>query len=385
MNKDFDLILYGATGAVGRQAAAYFAAQAPPALRWAVAGRQRSTLDALGLSVPILLADAHDAAALDALAERARVVLNMAGPFRLYGDPLLEACIRQGTHYCDISGETARIRDLIDRHHAQAAERRLRIVPFCGASSVPADIAVHLLAGRLGGSLPQVKAALRLEGGSFSGGTIRSIGEAQSSGDAKREADPFLLGPNDRSPEPVERDPRGIRYDRELGAWALFSPLGVSDTRAVRRSAVLREWHVVFQEYLAFDSAARAAATWGVLGGFRAAMRWRPTRSLLGRLADSGEKSDDKWHDSSYDLRVVGNSADGRRASVRVHGIGDAGNRITVLCAYACALTLAIDEPALPEVFGVVTPSVAMGDHLVARLRAAGLSIEVDDLQSSNR
>ncbi len=130
----------------------------------------------------------------------------MAGPFRRYGDSVVDACVRQQTNYCDISGETASIRDLIDRHHVQSAAQRLKFVPFCGASSAPADIAVYLLAGSLEGPRPVVKAAPRLEGGSFGEGTIARIGEAARSGDAVRETDPFLLGPQGREPHelPIE-------------------------------------------------------------------------------------------------------------------------------------------------------------------------------------
>lgn len=381
VNREFDLILYGATGGTGRPAAAYFAEHAPAGLKWAAAGRDWSRLNSLCLPVPLLVADSRDSRQLDALAERTHLVLNLAGPFRLYGDPLVAACIRQRTHYCDISGETARIRDLIDRHHTEAAERRLRIVPFCGVSSVPVDLAVHLLTARLGVARPEVKAALRLQGGRFGAGTIASIGEAVTSGDAFREADPFLLGPAGRSPEPRERDPHGIHYDRDLRAWTLFSPMGVSDTRAVRRSAALGGRDLVFQEYLAFDSFIRAAATWLALGGFRAALRWRSTRALLQRLASSrDERAEASDHTAAYDLRVTSAAANGRRADMRVRGQGDPGGRITVVCACECALALATQQECLPDIFGVLTPSIAIGDILIARLRAAGLSFDADAL-----
>lgn len=388
MRREFDLILYGATGGTGRPATAYLAAHAPKSLRWAVAGRDRSRLDALGVGVPALVADSGSTEQLDRLTSRTRLVLNMAGPFRRFGDPVVDACMRQGTHYCDISGETARIRDLIDRHHEGAASNRLRIVPFCGASSVPADIAVHLLAAELGPARVTVKAGLRLTGGRFGAGTIASIGEAVTSGDAKREANPFLLGPDDRSPEPLERDPVGIRHDTDLRAWTIFSPLGVSDTRAVRRSAVLSGRDIVFQEFIAIDRPSRGLMMLTGLTAFRAALTWAPTRSLLSRLAGSGDEPDSGSDDDAFDLQAIGATADRRRATLRIHGKGDAGNRITVLCACECALTLAMDEATLPQVFGVLTPSVAMGDALVDRLRAAGLSIELvagDRLDSGHR
>ncbi len=162
----------------------------------------------------------------------------------------------------------------------------------------------------------------------------------------------------------------------------IFSPLGVSDTRAVRRSAMLRGRDIVYQEYLAFDSLPKAVATLFALASFRAALRWRSTRSLLGRLAiPGGKRADAKADDGSYDLQVIGTSTDGRRMSVRVRGDGDAGNRITVLCACECALALAADETALPATFGVLTPSVAFGHALVTRLTAAGLHIEIKQVK----
>ena len=378
MSRDFDLIVYGATGATGRQAAAYLARHAPAGLRWAVAGRDRSRLEALGLTVPVLVADARDPRLLDELAARTRLVCNMAGPFRLYGDLLVDACVRNGAHYCDISGETARIRDLIDRTHDEAVARQLWIVPFCGASSVPADVLANILGDRLGDGA-RIKLALRMTGGRFGSGTIASIGEAVSSGDATREKDPFLLGPQGRPPEPMERDTNGIHYDRDLRSWTIFSPLGVSDTRAVRLSAVLAGRDVVVQEYLAFDSLGRAAATWSALGGFRAALRWRASRGLLAKLAAAGDEADEGPGNDSYDLHAIGTATDGRRMDVRLHAAGDAGNRVTVLCVCACALALTLDAATLPERFGVLTPAVAMGEALVSRLRATGMNIRLDE------
>ena len=380
MDREFDLILYGATGFTGRQAAAYLASRAEPGLRWAIAGRDRDKLEALGIVAPILVAATDRPAELDALAARTRVVLNMAGPFKRYGDPIVAACLRAGTHYCDVSGETARIRGLIDRHHAEAASKRLRIVNFCGASSVPADLAVHLLDQRLDGRLVEAKAAVSIRGGSFNGGTIASIADAIESGDAALEADPFLLGPAGRRPSPIERDPTGLRYDRDLSAWVTPSPMGKSDTRAVRRSAELLDRDIVFQEYMGFQGAGawrRAAGTSALLSGVDAAFRWCPTRRLLQRTTGPGQGPSEKQMDAaSYALRAWGKDANGSTAQVMIADGGDPGNRVTVKCACESALALAIQPQRLTDRFGVLTPAVAMGDVLAARLAAAEMTVE---------
>jgi len=175
VSRGFDIVLFGASGAARRRAAAYLTDRAPTTLRWAAAGRARSRLDELGLDVPLLVEDSRDTKQLDDLAGRTRLVLNMAGPFHLYGDPVVEACVRQNTHRCDISGETARIRDLIDRHHAVAAERQLKIVPF--AAQVRCQSTLRFTSCRPSRwAETDSHAALRLNGGSFGEHTNASIG-----------------------------------------------------------------------------------------------------------------------------------------------------------------------------------------------------------------
>jgi short subunit dehydrogenase-like uncharacterized protein len=86
--RDFDVVLYGATGFAGRHAVAYFTRHAPKDLRWAIAGRDRAKLAALGAGVPIVLAEAWNQAEVDALVARTRILVTTAGPFALLGDPL---------------------------------------------------------------------------------------------------------------------------------------------------------------------------------------------------------------------------------------------------------------------------------------------------------
>ena len=378
VHREFDLILYGATGFTGRQAAAYLSHHAPPSLRWAIAGRDQEKLKELRLTVPILLADATNTEQLRDLAQRTCVVLTTAGPFRRYGDLLVAACVEAETDYCDISGETARIRDLVDCYHAAAEAKRLRIVPFCGVSSVPPDIAVFLLDQQMHGQLLTAKAALSLKGGVFNGGTVASTIDGIESGDAVRQLDPFLLGPESRKPSSLERDPRAMRYDGDLHAWVVPSPLAQSDTRAVRRSNVLLARDIRVQEYIAYSGVTalpRALGVWAVLALMNLAYRFSWSRRLLARMVKPGQgPSEKRMASGSYKLRLWGVSREGHRAELTVSGKGDAGNRITVLCACESALALALNKD-FPERYGVLTPSTALGNVLADRLEGAGMEI----------
>ena len=115
------------------------------------------------------MADAADAKALDALAAQTAVVLSTAGPFALYGSALVAACVKQGCHYVDITGEAPWMRELIDRHHVQAARDATRIIPCCGFDSVPSDLGAWLVAQAVwqqhGEPCVSVKACHSMRGG----------------------------------------------------------------------------------------------------------------------------------------------------------------------------------------------------------------------------
>src|SRR6202050_2923401 len=178
-DRNYDLVLYGPSGFTGRQAVEYCRQFAPPGLSWAIAGRNRSKLDSVNLAgKDVLVADAQDDNALDNLARQTRVIASTAGPFGLYGTKLVEACVRNRTHYCDITGETPWIRQQIDRHHAQAAADGTRIVPGCGFDSIPSDFGAWLTCRHLRDALhseaSSVSAYFRV-GGGINGGTLASL------------------------------------------------------------------------------------------------------------------------------------------------------------------------------------------------------------------
>jgi short subunit dehydrogenase-like uncharacterized protein len=160
--REFDVVLYGATGFTGRQTVRYFAEFAPPDLKWAIAGRNLSKLKALNSGVPVLLADSSDQTAIDTMVKRTRVLLTTVGPFALYGTGIVDACVRFRTHYCDITGETSWVRGLIDRYQNKAAAEGTRLIPFSGFDSVPSDLGAMLVAGALGPQTETVRAFFQM-------------------------------------------------------------------------------------------------------------------------------------------------------------------------------------------------------------------------------
>jgi short subunit dehydrogenase-like uncharacterized protein len=172
-DRKYDLILYGASGFTGRQAVGYCKQFAPQGLRWAIAGRSRSKLEQVNSAgVEVFVAEAQDADALNRLAAQTCAVASTAGPFSLYGTKLVDACVNNRTHYCDITGETPWIRGLIERHHARAAADGTRIIPCCGFDSIPSDYGAWLTSRHirevLQSDCTRISAAYRIHSGSFS-------------------------------------------------------------------------------------------------------------------------------------------------------------------------------------------------------------------------
>ena len=401
--RTWDVVLYGATGFVGRQTVAYFAAHAG-GLRWALAGRSADRLaqvrDACGpgaADAGLIVADAHDAAALDALASDTRVVLSTAGPFALYGSALVAACVERRTHYVDITGETPWVRGLIDRHHARAALDGTRIVPCCGFDSVPSDLGAWLVSttmrARHGEPCIEVHACFSMRGG-VNGGTLASALNLIETGEASRVADPFLLNPPGTAPRggAIHADPIGPHHDADFDAWLGPFVMGPVNTRVVRRSAALlaNEKDAVYspdfryQEYQRvgrgrFAALAAAGISAGMAAG-QASMRLAPVRRIARSLAPApGEGPSEHSMDAGgFRCELIGRSAGGQVVRGRIADRGDPGNRATTKFVCEAALALAADAP-LPDAAGpggVLTPATALGETLAQRLAEAGMTLE---------
>jgi short subunit dehydrogenase-like uncharacterized protein len=392
----YDVLLYGAGGFTGRQAVAYFAAHAPAGLRWAIAGPRRPTLEAARAEAGAPLADtdvfvapSQDQAAVDAIIARSRCVLSTAGPFALYGTPVVDACVRLGTHYVDITGETPWMREIAGRYHAQAASNGTRIIPACGFDSVPSDLGAMLMARFIretkGGASVEVRSYFQFRGG-LNGGTVASLLNMLNT---RRRAD--------GAAPPAARDGRirllrRPRYDSEIDAWIGPFVMAPTNTHVVRRSVMLFEqWqqpyaeNFVYQEAMRYDpplagvKALAASAGLGLLlAGLKQPVTQRLIRPLLPTpgMGPSVRAMDEGW----FTCDLIGIAEDGRQARGLIRHNGDPGNRATTVFLCESALALAVDSAALPggpDRGGVLTPATGLGDVLVQRLHRAGVILAI--------
>ncbi len=399
-----DIVVFGATGFVGKLVAAYLAAHAPAGTRIGLAGRSRERLQAARLALgaaahdwPLLVADTADPAALDALATSTRVVATTVGPYARYGLPLVEACARHGTDYADLTGEVLFVRDCIDRYQQLAVGSGARIVHACGFDSIPSDLGVLLLHERAvadgAGQLEATTLVARMKGG-VSGGTLDSMrAQAEAvSADGSRSAilaDPYALSP-DRAAEP-DLGPQGDglvpAYDRGVG-WTAPFVMAPYNTRIVRRSNALLGWaygrEFRYREVMGFGRGPLAPGlAAGMSTGLALAgvgMGFAPTRALLDRVLPSpGEgPSEQVQRTGRFRMDLAAVTSTGARYRAVVAAQGDPGYAATSVMLGESALCLALDRDRLPDRAGILTPATAMGDALVTRLRAAGFTLTVE-------
>lgn len=398
--RDFDLILYGATGFTGALVAAYLAEHAPDGLRWALAGRNLPKLegvrDRLGLSVPLLQADSHDDASLDALAARTRVVCTTVGPYLRHGFGLARACAEAGTHYTDLTGEVPFMQRTVGALHEVATRSGARIVHTCGYDSIPSDLATFLLQEAMtadGSPAQTVRTYVGPSRGGVSGGTMASMMEimrlAEDRAARRAMADPYALDPADDRGSADTWDDLRPQADDLVEQWVAPFFMGPVNTRVVRRSHALlgRPWGAAFSytEVMATGPGLKGAATaWGItaaLGAFVGAASKPALRELLERrvLPAPGQGPDEATRERGFFRHLtvgVGRDPSARRM-VRVVGHQDPGYGATALMLSEACLALAMQEADLPDVAGVLTPSVGMGHVLADRLRAAGMTWDV--------
>ncbi|CAL9375504.1 Putative trans-acting enoyl reductase [Nocardiopsis dassonvillei] len=386
MERDHDLVLFGATGYTGALTAAYLAGHVPAGTRWALAGRNRDKLAGLrerlaaqapGSPLPdLLVADADDPGSLRALAASARVVAGTVGPYSERGGPLVAACAAEGTDYLDLCGEPEFVDRMYLEHHATAVGSGARLVHACGFDSVPHDLGARFTVQQLPEGVPlHVEGFVRARG-TASGGTLHSLmgafaepGRTLAAGRARRAAEPRPAGRR------VRVDRRGVPRTRLARGWTL--PLPSLDPQVVVRSAAASERYgpdFTYGHYAAFLHPTSAAAALVGAGGLLAAAQVPALRERLLALRAPGEgPTPEQLAEGWFTVHFAGRGG-GRRVYTRVSG-PEPGYAGTAVMLAESALCLLHDD--LPETSGQVTPATAMGDALIGRLRAAGFGFEV--------
>ena len=390
MEKKYEIIVYGATGFTG-QICCKYSRDNYNDLVWAIAGRNGDKLEQIksdfSLNCDVVVADGGDIDSLKSLASQTKVVLSTAGPFARYGSLLVQACVENGAHYTDITGENHWVRGLIDKHHAEAASKGIRIIPSCGYDSIPSDIGALFTISQFDKPVSRVDVYHQAQGGA-SGGTIETI--FTMDGLSKEMRDPFVLNPGETvSEEQREKSKDGfiIKQVDGIEGWSGIGMMAVANTRVVRRSAALMEQNqksygtnFTFGEHGLFSTKGMARlASYGSIFAFIVIAT--PLKKLVRRFllkpgqGPSQETQDQGWFRATF----VAYSEDNERKICSMFGSGDPGYKSTgkMVCESALALARSDNLPGGNEYGGVLTSAVGLGNVLIERLKSAEIEFKV--------
>jgi short subunit dehydrogenase-like uncharacterized protein len=379
--REHEIVVYGATGFTGGLTAEYLAHNAA-GVRWALAGRNKSKLEAVRdllvaidpklADLPLIDADADRPASLRAMAESTKVVISTVGPYIHYGEPLVAACAAAGTDYVDLTGEP----EFVDRmwlgYHAEAERTGARLVHSCGFDSIPYDLGVLFTVQQMPDSAPLAVQGYVRAGGTFSGGTFHSaihvMGRLRQGAQVARERRRLEGKPDHRRVRGVAGRPHNVP---DAGGWVV--PFPTIDPQTVLRSARALDSYgpdFTYEHYLVLKSLPMVVAGAAGAGTVIALAQLPPTRKLLLKIKDPGEGPTPEQRGKAWFRVRFDAQGGGERVVTEVSG-GDPGYGETSKMLSESALCLARDE--LPDRAGQLTPAVAMGQALIDRLQAAGI------------
>jgi short subunit dehydrogenase-like uncharacterized protein len=408
-----DVVVFGATGITGRQVCRYLAERVPGRPHWAAAGRDRSkverVLGEIGVTAPeVIVADLKEPESLAAMAARTKVVLNLCGPYTLYGQPVIEACVSGGAHYVDLTGEIPFVRQMIDAYDARAREAGVKVVQVCGFEALPPDLAVALAAEtareRWGEGLAEADLEVTVTGPPglprpsdlLSGGTLQSLAAAAGEENASEIADAAALITDPALAAAVrERSPIKIAPRRGFtgAVVAPMAPAAFINPAVIQRTAALTNGSQPFRyrEGVALEGGAasfplRYAAA-GMISGTQAAVlaaakarpsvRLRIGKTLSRILPSSGfGPSGERLEQWKWRMTVAARTTGGQRVGVEIDADGQPGYLTTARMLGEVGLLLA-EEGATPDRAGHLTPATALGTGAAQRLRPARVRFSV--------
>ncbi|RUS21077.1 saccharopine dehydrogenase [Endogone sp. FLAS-F59071] len=429
----FRAVLFGATGFTGALAAEHLARTAPNGLKWALAGRTQKKLDdvkqgllrindslkvqvpplspcdctmvSLTLSsciqdLPTLIADSNDLESLDAITRETRVVVSTIGPFVKYGTPLVDSCVRNKTHYLDITGEIQWVNQIIKKYHDTAVADGTILVPCCAFDSVPSDLGAFMVVDyihqKFERATEDVKFSLtRMTSKAPSGGTIASMLEfLATSSDPNELTDPYLVSPVrgvDKFAMPT------MYYDRDFGGWQASFLMSAVNERIVRRSFGLKaasgeSYGKLFKYHESMTASffVSVAITIGFIIGapilvfllkipfLRNAIQKMVTQPGTGPSREELDRG-------SFEVTLVANAdtepyEDHIRVIGKVKGFHDPGYVLGSMMVVEGALAILYDKDHIPGKGGILTPATALGYPYMDRLKKHGMVFEVQRL-----
>ena len=412
-NIEYDLIIMGATGFTGKLVVEYLIKNygvENEEFTWAIAGRDKNKLETLRSSfkyidsnsnkIPRLVVDSHNTNSLDKMTSISRLVISTVGPYLKFGEALVESCVKNGTHYCDLTGEVPFIRRSIDAFDIKAKKNNCRIVHSCGFDSVPSDIGVLLLQmdslKRFDKPCDEVNLYVRSIRGGLSGGTIDSMISifkymGSNPGHRKLLKSPFSLNPREslknNTWQPILKS---VKWDDDIQRWLCPFIMAGFNSRIVMRTNAITDYRYgidfKYSEVSSYKKGLsgflKAVVMFIGLVLIQISLKVRPLLWFLRKffLPSPGEGPSKEIRDNGFfKLDIIGSMDNIKKIRFTVTGEGDPGYSATAKMITESALSILLDQDRIPKVSGVLTPAAGIGVVLAERLNDKGFNFSINE------
>ena len=402
-SKEFDIIIWGASGFTGKLVTLYLFDKYGTTnnLKWAIGGRNLSKLEKIrdevaDKNIPIIVADSNNKVSLLKMAKRTKVICTTIGPYAKYGSNLVEACIESNIHYCDLAGEVQWMHKMINSHHEEAKNNGSKIVHACGFDSIPSDMGVYFIQkeakAKRGTIAQEIKMRVAAISGGISGGTYASLSKVLEDAQKNKKVykvltNPYSLNPINEQSGEDKSDLKRIVFDKASQSWIGPFIMASINTKVVRRSNALSRYK--YGKKFKYDEATifgkgfsgrikgiLNTITFGLIISAKHGSLLKKSFDFL--FPNPGEGPSMKRIEKGfYNLRFYITLEDGSSAFAKVTGDMDPGYGSSSKMLAESAVCLAKDK--LSSNSGILTPSLAMGDHLLKRLEEnAGLTFSFE-------
>ena len=412
-NIEYDLVIMGATGFTGKLVVEYLIENygvENEEFTWAIAGRDINKLERLRSSfkyidsnsnkIPRLVVDSHDTNSLDKMTSISRLVISTVGPYLKFGEALVESCVKNGTHYCDLTGEVPFIRKSIDAFDIEAKKNNCRIVHSCGFDSVPSDIGVLLLQmdslKRFDKPCDEVNLYVRSIRGGLSGGTIDSMISifkymGSNPGHRKLLKSPFSLNPREslknNTWQPILKS---VKWDDDIQRWLCPFIMAGFNSRIVMRTNAITDYRYgidfKYSEVSSYKKGLsgflKAVVMFIGLVLIQISLKVRPLLWFLRKffLPSPGEGPSKEIRDNGFfKLDIIGSMDNIKKIRFTVTGEGDPGYSATAKMITESALSILLNQDRIPKVSGVLTPAAGIGVVLAERLNDKGFNFSINE------
>ena len=397
----YDIVIWGASGFTGKLVYKYFLKnyqnKTDDLLKWAIAGRDLQKLSSFldkNTNIPILVGDSYNLESLIEITSKTKVILTTVGPYSIYGENLINACIQTHTDYCDLTGEIPFIKNTIKDYHELALSKKIKIVHSCGFDSVPSDLGVFYLQKKsmekLDRPLEKVRLYVKKIRGGVSGGTIASmlylIENSKDITIRKLLKNPYSLYPKDIKSGPKQPNLKKIKWDNIYQRWIGPFIMSGFNSAIVRRTNALLNFkygeNFIYDEVSSyskgyFNKIIAIVKNYG-LGILIFLLYFKISRTLLKNifLPKPGDGPSEKLRNNGYFILELIGIQNKKKFILTISCNSDPGYSGTAIMIAESAITLALNRNDTPNTFGVLTPTTGMGEALIKRLIKSGMKFE---------